>query len=80
MSYSINQIKVLAYNRDFKEDFTVAEKNFWCGLAYTYDWFRLHPDDKEDCERLMSEYLYNYLYLKDIEDRKEVRNSGAVHT
>jgi len=81
MSYSINQIKVFAYNRDFKDDFTVSERDLYCGLAYCYDWFRLHPDDKENCEALMGEYIYNYLYLKDLEERKEVkRSSGAVHS
>lgn len=71
MSYEIKDIKVLAYNRDFKDDFTVAERNLYTGLAYCYDWFRLHPEDKEVCENLMKEYIEFYLYLKPLEKGSE---------
>ena len=69
MSYEIKDIKVLAYNRDFKDDFTVAERNLYCGLAYCYDWFRLHPEDKDTCDALSKEYIENYLYLKPLEGK-----------
>lgn len=69
MSYEVKDIKVLAYNRDFKDDFTVAERNLYCGLAYCYDWFRLHPEDKGICDTLSKEYQDNYLYLKQLEGK-----------
>ena len=69
MSYEVKDIKVLAYNRDFKDDFTVAERNLYCGLAYCYDWFRLHPEDKDICDQLSKEYQDNYLYLKQLEGK-----------
>ena len=69
MSYEIKDIKVLAYNRDSKDDFTVAERNLFCGLAYCYDWFRLHPEDKDTCDALSKEYIENYLYLKPLEGK-----------
>ena len=69
MSYEIKDIKVLAYNRDFKDDFTVAERNLYCGLAYCYDWFRLHQEDKDICDQLSKEYQDNYLYLKQLEGK-----------
>ena len=69
MSYEIKDIKVLAYNRDFREDFTIAERNLYCGLAYCYDWFRLHPEDKDICDQLSKEYIENYLYLKPLEGK-----------
>ena len=69
MSYEVKDIKVLAYNRDFREDFTVAERNLYCGLAYCYDWFRLHPEDKDTCDALSKEYIENYLYLKPLEGK-----------
>lgn len=64
--YKLNQIKVFAYNRDEKPDFTIVEKNLFLGLAYCYDWFRFNPDDKEDCEKLMNDYIQTYLYLSEL--------------
>lgn len=69
MSYEVKDIKVLAYNRDFKDDFTVVERNLYCGLAYCYDWFRLHPEDKDICDQLSKEYIEDYLYLKPLEGK-----------
>lgn len=57
MAYTVGQIKVLAFNRDEKSDFSIQERNLFLGIAYCYDWFRLHPEDKDDCESLMKEYL-----------------------
>lgn len=65
--YNVNQIKVLAYNREYKSDFTIAEKNLFLGLAYCYDWFKANPNDKADCEKLMNDYIQTYLYLKEID-------------
>lgn len=60
MSYDIGQIKVLAYNNDCKEDFTITERNLYIGLAYCYGWFRSHPEDKDKCEMLMNDYIFAF--------------------
>lgn len=67
MSYTLSQIKVCAYNRDLKPDFTIVERNLFIGLEYCYDWFRQNPEDKEHCEKLMQDYINHYLYLSKIE-------------
>lgn len=57
MAYTVDQIKVAAYNRSEKPDFTITERNLFLGLAYCYDWFKLHPEDKDDCAELMEKYV-----------------------
>lgn len=69
MSYTVSQIKVCAYNREVKPDFTVAERNLYIGLEYCYDWFRQHPEDKYNAEKLMQDYINHYLYLKELEGK-----------
>lgn len=66
MPYTVNQIKVYAYNRDEQKDFSEDERNLFLGLQYAYDWFRLNPEDKEECEKLMQEYVewYNQSSLR----------------
>ena len=57
MSYTVNQIKVMAYNHDAQKDFTPEERNLFTGLEYCYEWFRSHPDDQEECESLGKLYI-----------------------
>lgn len=57
MAYSVDQIKVAAFNRDDKPDFTHTEHNLYLGIAYCYDWYRLHPEDKDNCIKLMNKYI-----------------------
>ena len=56
---------MLAYNFDEKEDFTGPEYNLFLGLAYAYEWYRTNPDDKEDCEKLMKNYIEFYEMTKE---------------
>lgn len=60
MAYSVSEIKIMAFNREEKPDFTIQERNLFTGLAYCYDWFRQHPSDKDDCVKLMEEYIDFY--------------------
>ena len=59
MAYTISEIKILAYNCEEKPDFTAAEKNLFCGLAYCYECFRAGYN-KEECEKLMQNYINFY--------------------
>ena len=56
MAYTVNQIKVLAFNNEHKDDFTIAEHSLFLGLAYCYECFRAGYE-QTDCERLMKEYV-----------------------
>lgn len=57
MPYTIGEIKVHAYNFAERQDYTVNERNLFLGLAYCYQWFKLYPEDKDDCMKLMNEYI-----------------------
>lgn len=70
MAYTVNQIKVLAYNWEEQKDFTVQEKDLFCGLAYCYECFRAGYD-KEECEELMHTYINFFERSKLRELRKQ---------
>lgn len=56
MSYSINEIKVAAYNWTELPDMTHSERNLWQGLGYAYECYRCgHP--KADCDKLAQNYI-----------------------
>lgn len=71
MSYTINQIKVAAYNYTALPDMTEQESNLYTGLAYCYEWYRLHPEDRTVCEELMNIYInfYDYHQLREIKPK-----------
>lgn len=56
MAYEVNQVKVFAYNKEVREDFTAEEMTLYNGLKYCYDCFRLGYD-KEECAKLMDDYI-----------------------
>ena len=58
MSYTVGQLKVAAYNRQEPQNMSIQEKNLYLGLAYCYDWFRMCPDDRKDCEELLEIYSW----------------------
>ena len=57
MSYTVGELKVAAYNRKEPPKMNVQERNLYLGLAYCYDWFKEHPEDRSDCEELMAHYI-----------------------
>lgn len=69
MPYDVKDIKVLAYNRDYKDDFTLSERFLYLGLAYAYDWFRYNPQDKQVCEELVAQYIETYYNDKALEEQ-----------
>ena len=60
----INQIKVAAYNNQEPPGLAPFERDLYLGLAYCYEWFRAHPEDKGDCEKLMNHYIQHYEIVK----------------
>ena len=70
MSYTINQIKVFAYNRNEQKDFTDAEQRLYNGLRYCYDCHRAGYE-KEDIEPIMSDFLRFYEFLKNRENTQK---------
>lgn len=60
MSYTISQLKVAAYNWEELPDMTRDERNLWMGLGYCYEWYRSHPEDKEECDKLSAKYIKYY--------------------
>lgn len=60
MAYTVDQIKILAYNCEEKEDFTDTEFNLFLGLAYAYEWYRANPEDRSACMELMQNYIDFY--------------------
>ena len=69
MSYTLTEIKLAAYNRRELPDMTPCEAALWQGLAYCYDWNRVHPEDQvEECRALAEKYvaLYNRQKMKEL--------------
>lgn len=57
MSYTLSEIKVAAYNFNEPPNMTQDERHLWYCLAYCYEWFRAHPEEKDDCDNLAKEYI-----------------------
>lgn len=60
MAYTVPEIKTAAYKWEHLPDMTVAEKELWMGLAYCYEWYRSHPEEKNECNNLANLYLRMY--------------------
>ena len=57
MSYTLSEIKIAAYNWTELADMTQDEHHLWYCLGYCYEWYRAHPEDKDDCDELAQEYI-----------------------
>lgn len=73
MSYTVGKLKVAAYNRKEPEDMTIQERNLYLGLAYCYDWFKLHPGQQKECKELMDNYI-NFFELQQIVELRRKEN------
>ena len=76
MAYEVNQVKVLAYNKEVREDFTAEEMTLYNGLKYCYDCFRLGYD-KEECTQLMENYIEFYEFKKKYNAQKGVNKDDG---
>lgn len=72
MAYTIDQIKVHAYNYTEKMNYTDAERDLFTGIAYCYEWYRAHPEDKQACEDRMKFYIDWYKH----DLRRELNKGG----
>ena len=71
MAYTVQEIKIHAYNYAKQPDYTPEEENLFLGLAYCYDWHRLHPEDKAVCTKKAQEYVdwFERAKMKEIEQK-----------
>lgn len=72
MAYTITDIKLDAYNYTERPDYTQDEKKLFYELAYCYEWYRAHPEDKEACMERMEFYInwYKNFTLREIKPKE----------
>ena len=56
MSYTLNELKVAAYNWEELPDMTQRERSLWQGLGYAYECYRC-GHDKQVCDDLAKNYI-----------------------
>ena len=59
--YTINDIKVAAYNWTELPDMTVEERALWYSLGYWYEQYRADPSLKAECEKHVNGYVELFL-------------------
>ena len=70
MAYTLNDIKLAAYNRKELPNMLPNEAALWQGLAYCYDWHRCYPEDQaEECKMLADDYIDFYWNKQRLEER-----------
>lgn len=65
MSYTLSEIKLAAYNWTELPDMTRNERSLWQCLGYCYEWYRCHPEDKQECDKLAADYIKFYFNRRD---------------
>ena len=73
MPYTISEIKVHAYNYTEKMDYTPEERKLFYEIAYCYEWYRCHPEDKTACMERMEYYIAWYEWAR----MKEIKPKGS---
>lgn len=61
MSYTINEIKVAAYNFTELPDMSVEERALWYSIGYWYEEYRANPDRKAECQEAVDGYVDVFL-------------------
>ena len=77
MAYTVDQIKVFAYNNNEQPDFSPQEKDLFCEMGYCYEWWRSHPADKQICIERMAKYIEWFEWAKMRELKKAGGDSGG---
>ena len=54
---TLEELKRAAYNMEELPGMTPEQRALWEGLAYCYEWYRLHQEDKEACAELAKKYI-----------------------
>ena len=57
MSCTLSEIKLAAYNWKEPQGATERDLRLWKELGYCYEWYRMHPEDKADCDALAKDYI-----------------------
>jgi len=71
MAYTLDEIRLAAFNMQPLEKPKDYEAFLYGGLKYVYEWFKLHPEDKEICNKLANDYIFNYYCDQYREQQKE---------
>ena len=70
MAYTLNDIKLAAYNHKELPNMKPNEAALWQGLAYCYDWHWYYPEDQtEECKMLVDDYIDFYWNKQRLEER-----------
>lgn len=56
-TYTIEEIRMAAYNWVELPDMSERDRALWVGLGYCYEWYRARPNEKKECEALADVYI-----------------------
>ena len=76
MPYTVNQIKLHAYNFTEQPDYNYAEAMLFREFAYCYECYRCGYR-KEDIEPLMADYIEHFEFLKWFEEQQAQKGSDS---
>lgn len=69
MAYTLNEIKLAAYNQKELPGLRPNELALWQGLAYCYDWNRTYPGDQmSECKALADQYIDFYWHKQQLKE------------
>ena len=66
MAYTLNEIKIAAYNLTELPDLTPRQRALWEGLAFCYEWHRLHPGEFEETNKALAQSYIHLFWGDDI--------------
>ena len=70
---TLAEIKLAAYNWTEPPNMDVEERFLWEGLGYCYEWYRSHPEDKDECDKLAQNYIKHYYLRKMVGEQNDSR-------
>lgn len=68
---SLEEMKIAAYNMTELPGLIPEEQNLYNGLAYCYEWYRAHPEDREECMERAEKYIdwFNRARMREVRGR-----------
>lgn len=69
MSYTVDKIKVAAYNWTELPNMTPEERILWEELGDCYEYFRSHPEEKAACEECANDHI-KYFTIRRLVEKK----------
>lgn len=64
MSYTIQEIKVAAYNWTELPGMSIRERALWESLGYWYEEYRAVPDSRAECQKNVDSLVELFLNLE----------------